>query len=318
MNLKKLAMTAAMLGGAVFAGQAAAQIAEYGSGDQGSVVIWPYDTSNNEETKIRLVNSGTQTQSVHFVRVCHGIKDGDDKCDKLDRSFTLTPNQTLTLDVETNFNTNFTPNCDFGHIVAYAEQTANSRIPVSYNHLYGDVRMNRTANGRRMGMAPAIAIRSLLAENAVAGAAGQLAFDGANFEQVHSNQKSTIRAGASATRNTRFYLFTFDLLAGAQNEPTLISVDSFNEAEDQTSSTLEYVCSVRVDTNDVNQLNGTMLQSFMGSANGSVKLFNAQNANTGLPVGIGGWTVREEGNGRRAMKPIWNDDAPVSTIFSEL
>ncbi len=329
----KLLQTASMMGAAfgIAAGAlpvpTSAQV-DYGAGQQGSVLYFPYLTNDKERTHIRITNGGPDTVSVHFIRVCGGEPNilGTGDCNPLNKSMELTPNETANLAVALEFGTKVASNCTEGYVVAYVDgigPNSGDLILDVYNHLYGEVSIEAFQGGNRMGGAPAIAIEALDDTNAEA---SKLLFDGNELELVGTKLKSTHRSTVTflPSRGTKIFLGTFG--RDVSNIPsTLVKFVAYNENEEFESGEVSYVCAGWFDPNEVGKeipqltLDGP---GGLGTPFGSVKWTSTQQNN---PVGGGffplqgifGYWMREEGGGKRTLEPMWIDDedATVATSF---
>ncbi len=327
MKLFKTVAAGAALGLAASAVPVAsmAQDANYGAGEPGAVLFFPYLTDSKNQTNIRITNIHSEGVSVHFVRVCAGVKSeiGTGNCASLDFSRELTPQETLNLNVAGAFATKVTPNCNEGYIVAYVEDGFGSKIALGEEALIGDVSIETTTGGNRMGGAPATAIGHEGNLDADDDEPGYLEFDGEDFEKVSSGLQSNHRAGILATRGTKIFLGSIDVDAGKLNNSTVVKFDVYNQDEDQHSGQVEYVCSGWFDSHKIAQLSKD-LPGGMGTPFGSIKWHSTeQNDVLGNPLpkpGIFGYWMREEGGGKRTLEQMWlqdDDDFVLETSFTD-
>jgi hypothetical protein len=283
------------------------------------------DPGNARTTTLKISNTSNSTGVwVHLVRVCGGIKSfgGQGLCQGSDRTQYLTPGETWVRDVANFFGID-RDNCPTGYIVAYVQKASNDSQPIVRNVLIGSVHMNSAGalNQRTSGM-QVYGFQAAGADGAdVAGATGgpfpQLPFDNAGYAAPATTYSTDFLATAG-TRFSELTLLTLDIQAGAQNDPTLVALDWYNQDEEPYSGAIEYVCHVRVRLDD--ELNAA--QPGAGVQGGN----NFTAANLGSQYGLLVMTpftanhallgaIMEQGQNRQTLRGLWHDDTPRPTTF---
>lgn len=265
MKMRKLVTGLALAGAGLLAAPTQAAPINDGGLQKGSAVLYPLFqlAADGYTTVIRLTNNHpTKDVTVHLVRVCGGIKSfgGQGTCDASNRQVKLTHNQTKVWNVE-NFFTINPIDCETrtGYVVAYAVDANAASVPIEWNHLSGSTYQRRLPNVQfpnATAGAQAVVFEgdpgNAVAEGAalpgaVGGAFPLLPFDGVAYQQLgttlHTDFISTTNAANPANgRRSALAVLTLDIDAGFQNDPTVIAVDWYNEAEDIFSTSHEYVC----------------------------------------------------------------------------
>jgi hypothetical protein len=326
MKIKSIGAALALLGiGAVSMG---AQAVVLDDRQPGSVVVYPLfdinnDAGNARSTTMKLSNLGNEAVWVHFVRVCAGIKSfgGEGLCQASNRQAKLTPKETFVRDVANWFSIDRDA-CPTGYIVAYAQVSETDKTPKNYNNLIGSVHFNSSGalNQRTSGMQAYAfqglgAVNTPLGGNSAGGFQPVLAFDGANLAAPPTTHWTDYLATVGQ-RFSELTLLTLDIAAGAQNFPTLVALDAWNQGEEYYSGAIEYVCHVRVRLDDeVNAAQpGAGVQgglafgkaSNLGSNYGLLQMTPLDTANAQGHAIMG--AIMEQGQNRQTMRGLWHDD----------
>ena len=118
-------------------------------------------------------------------------------------------------------------------------------------------------------------------------------------------------------------LLSLDIIVGAQNPPTLVNINFWNENQVQYSASVEYVCWTRLPLEEISEL---FLADNLGTATGSMTLTPAENcpiAGACLPQGpltpyrpviLG--AIDEYGAGFQTKRNLYHDNVPNGTIYS--
>jgi hypothetical protein len=235
----------------------------------GSVLVLDFDirsaqqsgNAGSVDTTHRIVNhDDTSTVAVKLIRVCGGVKSfgGEGLCAASDREISLTAEQTVVYDVRTFFSLS-RETCPTGYILAYAANGLASDTPIVFDKLSGTVQLSgNVGSNRRAGGAAAVAFQTAGAQVQganVAGATGapaaSLPFNNTGYVQVASNYSTDfLTTSGNGNQKSELSLATLDIQAGAQNSPTLVNWRAYNELEEEFSGSVEYVCHVRVRTDD--------------------------------------------------------------------
>lgn len=251
MNGKKAVFSAMALTGLMVAAPA---FADLESDEPGSVLVYPvFESQGDVSTQIRLTNVFPTDQWVKFVTVC-----GYDKrevapfaerylCEATDKTYKLTPYETLVIDVE-----RLNPQCTEGFVVAYEVDSINDGNPVGNNALIGSYLIDRM-NPNRGGADQAIPIQYVGTTEAEP-CDGTLCFDGQNYEYLPDTLWTDFRAVSfEPTKATDLVVLTMDTWAGRNNFATFVSIDAWNENEDNYSAANEFFCWNRIRLDDMNR-----------------------------------------------------------------
>lgn len=288
MKMKKLLAGLTLAGAAALTAPAQAAPVNDGGIQLGSAVLYPLFQLADEgyTTVIRLTNNHPNDDvTVHLVYVCGGEKDPDAarNCNAGNREVTLTHNQTKNWNVENFFQIGAACITRSGFVLAYAVDRDQASVPIEWNHLSGSTYQRRLPGAfKPNSTAGAQAVvfdgdpLNTVAEGApLPGASGgafpQLPFDGAAYQQLGtvlmSDFIATTNANAPANgRRSAIALLTLDIQAGFQNEPTVVALDWWNQAEDIFSTSHEYICHTYKELQEISgQFNLGNLGSFYGN-----------------------------------------------------
>jgi hypothetical protein len=331
MKIKAIGAALALCVGAVSVSAQAQTVLD--SERPGSVVVYPLfdinnDAGNARSTTMKLSNVGDAAIWVHFVRVCAGIKSfgGEGLCQASNRQAKLTPKETFVRDVANWFSIDRDA-CPTGYIVAYVQQSEVDKTPINSNNLIGSLHMNsagslnqRTAGMQAYGFQGLGAPGTPLGGNSGGGFQPTLAFDGANLAAPPTTHWTDYLATVGQ-RNSVLTLLTLDIAAGAQNFPTLVALDAWNQGEEYYSGAIEYVCHVHVRLDDeVNAKQpGAGVQgglafgkaSNLGSSYGLLQMTPLDTANATGHAIMG--AISEFGQNRHTLRGLWHDDEPRPT-----
>jgi hypothetical protein len=330
MKIKAIGAALALVGiGAASINVAQAQV--FDDRQPGSALVIPLfdvnnDAGNARATTIKVSNLGDDKIWVHFVRVCGGIKSygGEGQCSAGNRQIELTAKETVVRDVRAFFSLN-RDTCPTGYIVAWAQTSQNDKTPQVYNHLIGSVHYNSfgNLNQRTSGM-QALAFKAAGTEGdpvtgATGGAQPSLPFNGTTGFRAPATTYWTDYLATAGSRFSELTLLTLDIEAGAQNLPTFVALDAWNQDEEVFSGSIEYVCHVRVRMDDeVNaaqpgagvQSGGSFgLASGLGSAYGLLQITPLTNDHAVLGA------IMEQGQNRQTMRGLFHDDQIRPTTF---
>ncbi len=333
MGVKNRLSTLMLAGAGLVAAPAHAAPINGGGLQQGSAVVYPLFqlAADGYTTVVRLTNNHpTEDVTVHLVRVCGGIKSfgGEGFCDASNRQVELTHNQTKAWNVENFFGVN-AQDCETrtGFVIAYAVDPDQANVPIRWNWLSGSTYQRRLGGNpfpNATAGAQAVAFEGLSGSRcsevsvgqgqplygAAGGAFPQLPFDGCAYEELpetlHTDFLATTNAGNPVNgRRSALALLTLDVSAGFQNDPTVVALDWYNEDEDLFSTSLEYVCHVYKELQDISSaFELGPLGSFLGTL--YVTPF-------GTDAILG--QIKELEPNRETLRSLFHDDKERETVF---
>ena len=117
-------------------------------------------------------------------------------------------------------------------------------------------------------------------------------------------------------------LLSLDTIVGAQNPPTLVNINFWNENQVQYSASVEYVCWTRVPLEEISDL---FLADNLGTAAGSMRLTPAENCPIAGACRLGPFTpyrpvilgaIDEYGAGFQTKRNLYHDNVPNSTTYN--
>lgn len=229
----------------------------------GTMLVFPkFDVGADSKTQLRVNNTGSSAIRFHYNYVCPGIPRGDDSCAKLDRTKSLTPHQTLLIDVASE-----NPPCDRGFIIGYAVDQATR--PVSFNHLLGTYNISA---GRRLSSDNAFSIQSVRAEFQALGGPNGFSFTPGldqDFAEIGATFVSDFRANPDVAVGSRLVLLDIGASLGRRNPISSATVDFWNSAEEPFSSSWEFVCWTEV---SLDQIDANFLSDNLGTLYGSMRI----------------------------------------------
>jgi hypothetical protein len=308
----------------------------------GSVLVFPkFDESENTATQLRITNThDSEYVGVRFDIICPGEKGfkAKSRCEATDVHLRISPHGTVVFDVGP-----YAP-CDEGFVVAIAEEAPatatqpSSGRPISWNYLTGSYHI--------------ISSDAAEADQAIAIQSSQPVFDPAapvyldpegdglqfgtpvsgagtqDYVPLGTTLYTDFRAGGMVADQegeqlgSELVLLSLDIIVGAQNPPTLVNINFWNENQVQYSAAVEYVCWTRLPLEEISEL---FLADNLGTATGSMTLTPAENCpiagacGPGLlppyqPVILG--AINEYGAGFQTKRNLYHDDVPNSTIYT--
>ena len=299
--MKRLLAAIVWIGAGVFAGPGFAQQIDTSGIKSGSAVLYPLfrlddgaaDNPHRYVTQLRITNNHpTDDVWVRLVRVCGAYKSANGRgvCEASNREVKLAHHQTQVWNVQQFFS--ITPGspgvaCETqaGYILAYAQAGENDSTPIKWNSLSGSVYMRRVGalypNATASSQALVILgdpMDAVAEGEQLLGSAGgpfpQLPFDDIGYARFGSMLQSGFRATANMgapfeARRSAIALLTLDILAGSENDPTVVAIDWYNESEDRFSTSVEYVCHFYAELQDIDV---GFNQVLLGSAYGTVSI----------------------------------------------
>ena len=335
-----LLMTNIAVFGIGLQGPARAQIVN--DSQPGSVLVFPkFDESENHATQLRITNThDSQYVGVRLDIICPGVKgfEAESRCESTDVHRRISPHGTVVFDVGPY------AQCDEGFVVAIAEQAPatatqpSSGRPISWNYLTGSYHI---ISSDAAEADQAIAIQSIWpafdpsAPTFLDPEGDGLQFgtpEGSTGLQDYVALGTTLytdfRAGGVVADQpeeqlgSELVLLSLDIIAGAQNPPTLVNINFWNENQVQYSASVEYVCWTRLPLEEISDL---FLADNLGTATGSMTLTPAENCPIAgacqpgallpyRPVILG--AIDEYGAGFQTKRNLYHDNVPNSTIYT--
>jgi hypothetical protein len=308
----------------------------------GSVLVFPkFDESENTATQLRITNThDSEYVGVRLDIICPGVKGfkAESRCEATDVHRRISPHGTVVFDVGP-----YAP-CDEGFVVAIAEEAPatatqpSSGRPISWNYLTGSYHI---ISSDAAEADQAIAIQSFQPDfDPAAPTFLDPEGDGLQFgtPEGSTGQQDYVALGTTLYTDFRavgpvpdqpeeqlgseLVLLSLDIIVGAQNPPTLVNINFWNENQVQYSASVEYVCWTRLPLEEIGDL---FLADNLGTATGSMTLTPAENCpiagacGPGLlppyqPVILG--AINEYGAGFQTKRNLYHDDVPNSTIYT--
>lgn len=232
----------------------------------GTMLVFPeFDIQGDSRTQLRIINTGAREIRFHYNYVCPGIPRGNDTCAKSDRTKSLTPHQTLVLDVASE-----NPPCERGFVIGYAVDRATG--PISFNYLIGTYNIFA---GRRLGSDNAFAIQSVKADLQPLGGPNGFSFTPGltqDFAEIGGVLVSDFRANPASTVGSRLLLLDIGAALGKRNPISSVLVDFWNSAEEPFSSSWEFVCWTEA---SLDQIDANFLADNLGTTHGSMRVESA-------------------------------------------
>ena len=185
--------------------------------------------------------------------------------------------------------------------------------PISWNNLSGSLYV-RTVGGRGLNWTMAtqgFTVQSPQPVGAPIGTGGAfpvLPFNGIDLHQLPTLSHTDFVAD-SGNRGSAVWLLSLDIQAGASNPPTGVALDWWNETEDVFSTSLQYVCQVRIPLKDASS---AFTLGGLGSFYGNLKVTPAG------PGAVLGFIEELEPN-RRTLRVLSTDGPPrTSPLYRAL
>jgi hypothetical protein len=280
----------------------------------------------SEASTSRLPSSLQRDDHVERAGV-KGFK-AESRCEATDVHLRISPHGTAVIDVGPY------AQCDEGFVVAIAEEAPltptqpSSGQAISWNYLTGSYHIVSSEGAEAE---QAIAIQSILPDLTVLTGGGlQFGPDPDPATQDYVALGTTLYTDFRASGmvadqpeeqlGSELILLSLDIIAGAQNPPTLVNINFWNENQVQYSASVEYVCWTRVPLEEISDL---FLADNLGTATGSMRLTPAENCpiagtcppNTPYrPVILG--AIDEYGAGFQTKRNLYHDNVPNSTIYA--
>lgn len=299
----------------------------------GSVLVFPkFDESENTATQLRITNTHDSAYvGVRLDIICPGVKGfkAESRCETTDVHRRISPHGTEVIDVGPY------AQCDEGFVVAIAEEAPltatqpSSGSAISWNYLTGSYHII-TSDGAEADQA--IAIQSIAPDGTLLDPEGdglQFGPDGTgsqDYVALGTTLYTDFRAGGvvedqpEEQLGSELVLLSLDTIVGAQNPPTLVNINFWNENQVQYSASVEYVCWTRVPLEEISEL---FLADNLGTATGSMRLTPAGNCPIAgtcppvlpyRPVILG--AIDEYGAGFQTKRNLYHDNVPNSTIYN--